>query len=220
MKVSWSLILLAAAAASQAVLIDDFTTGEYSSEITSGYEMDLQHGDMLSGARGTYMRVLSNPLETPALSYVIQNGVAIVSSGTLLRGFVEFAYGYALEGDTPIPQDMNLDLSGDSAFRIHFLANDLPLSVAVLAGQYNTGFWRGTIDVPGGQLDPFTVDVPFSSFEEGIDWADVDQIVFDITGSPSGDYAISRLETVPEPASIAVLAMGAAALIARKRRSR
>ncbi len=220
MKASLSLVILAVAAVSQATIIDDFTTGEYTNAITSGISLGYQTGSMLGGARGTYMQVLNNPLGVPSLNLMILNGMSITSSGTLLEGRVQLGYGYLIDNGQIGTQDLNHDFTGESAFKVDFLANDLPLTMNVYAGDYETTMAQATVNVAGGEVDPFTVLVPFSSFAGSVNWNDVDQVVFEFITSPSGDFALSNIQSVPEPASIAALALGGVALINRRRRNR
>jgi hypothetical protein len=46
---------------------------------------------------------------------------------------------------------------------------------------------------------------------------DVDAIVFDFDGAADGDYAFSNMQAVPEPASLAVLALGALVVTRRRK---
>ncbi len=217
MKATWSLILVAAAAVSQATLIDDFTTGGYTNSISSGYALAFQNGSMMGGERGVYMEVVDNPLTVPELQVYIGNGMQITTTGTLLQARVQLGYGYTSNGsggwDTA---DLHQDFTGDDAFRVHFLANDLALTMTLFAGSVG-GNWGNSVVAVDPDQSPFTVTVPFASFSDSVDWTDVNQIVFQFDTSPSGDFAISKVETVPEPASIAALGLGALTLLRRRR---
>ncbi len=226
MRNSLALLAFAAAAVSQAVVIDDFSSGPHSGSLVSGWTEAYQAGSMLGGSRLIRYDVLTDSdaygggVGGPAVSVDLGDGRAIVSSGALAQASFSLQYGYVPEGDGYAVGDMVTDLSGDSAFRLSFLANDLPMEVRVYASDTGWMSAMALVVVPGGQTSPFTVEIPYADFNNTIDWTNIRDLDFGFELSRSGDFAITKLETVPEPASIAALALGGAAFISRRRRNR
>jgi hypothetical protein len=63
-----------------------------------------------------------------------------------------------------------------------------------------------------------TIDIAFSDFG-AFNFADVDQVIFQLDSTASGDTVIDSFEAVPEPASMIALGLGVAALVSRKRKA-
>ncbi len=112
------------------------------------------------------------------------------------------------------------DFSGDTAFYIIINISDLASSIDVEVTSHVGEGSEATdsVNVPYPATgSPIHVFAPFSSFS-GIDFSDIDSITFSVGVTGSLDMAISELGTVPEPATMAVLALGLAALARRRRR--
>jgi hypothetical protein len=202
-----------------AVLIDDFTTGPYSVSIQSGTDVAFQDAVVPGDVRHTYLEVLDNDLNQ-WLDFTIGDGFEIISGGSRLQARVETGYGFVDDGAGGAAEDdLNLDLGLQNDFVVGFDNNDRDLLLEVhVCGIDGAGHSMASTTVLGDQFIPFYVVVPFGDFGGTIDWTDVDQIVFAFETSPSGDFALTDLTVVPEPASLAALGLGLAALIARRRR--
>lgn len=200
--------ILFAASYAQALVIDDFTSGPYAVSLQSGSDSADQSGTMLGSERHTYVEVESNPLNQ-YLDFTIASGLAITSSGTLLNAYVEILYGFN--------SDLNVDFSGFNAFKVNFLSNDLPMTMLVGLGSTSSSQFE-VISVPVASGVGFSVTVPFSLFTSFTAFGDVDFLGFGFDSVANGDYAIGGLEAVPEPATMAALAVGLGALVARRRR--
>lgn len=211
------------AAASQALLIDDFTTGPYSVSLVTPSAMDtaFQTAAVPGSTRTTRLFVESNPLLVQ-INLTVGSGFAISDSGTMGDNWVRVGYGYENNGSGGLATDpLDMNLTALNAFKIDFRSNDLPNDVKVYVGT-----WTGTaynistnslVAAGGNQSNPFSLLVPFAGFAGTATWTDVDVIVFEFDNSPSGDFAIERFEAVPEPASLLSLAIGISAIAVRRR---
>lgn len=216
------LAALGATASANALLFDDFSTGPYSVTLTSGMNTAFQAASVPGSTRVTRLAVESNPLNT-AISLAVGAGFAVVDSGTLADNWARIGYGYENNGSGGLVVDpMNLNLTGLSSFQIDFLSNDLANDVKVYVGTWNgtsLDLSTATAVAPGGNnTTPFSLNISFASFTGTANFADADVVVFEFDNSPSGDFALRRLEAVPEPMSMLALGAGVAAVIARRRK--
>ncbi len=209
--------------ASAFTCIDDFTSGDYEFQTkTAGIEtIGLQAGTMAGGYRLVSSYVSANPT-TRSLYYInVGGGLATVESGTRLENLTAFAYGYKPTDQTYALDDLNLDLSKESAFKLDFISNesDLKVEIMVRSSEQNGGAWIGqTFTVAGDRTDTaFSELYAFSNYA-GFDFSNVDQIQFSFYNKPSGDYALTGLYAVPEPATLAGLLVGGAAMLLRRKR--
>jgi hypothetical protein len=216
MKKTILLAGILVSAVSQAVMIDDFTTGPYAVSLQTGSDLNFQAaGGVPGGVRGTYVEVLSNP-QNQFLDFSISNGFAISSAGNRVRTLVQAGYGFDLGGN---PADLNWHLLSQATdIAVNFDFNDLDLVMNIYVVTTGSGFSVASVNVAGNQLDTFQVLVPLANFVGSGDLTDVDQIVFEFINDASGDYALASFEAVPEPASIAAVGLGLAALARRRRK--
>lgn len=214
------LILLAFAAAfgsAHALVIDDFTTGPYSVSLQVGDDLAFQAAAVPGDERTTYLSVQANPLSQFA-DLSVGGGFGVVSSGTLADVFTQLGYGYTSDGSGGyLLDDMDLDLSGEDRFRVVFEANDLAQTMTIAVNPFDGDASFVDVAVPGGISSSTIVDVPFALFTS--DMSDINQLVFQFDTPASGDFAISSVQAVPEPGTLAGLSLAGLAIL-RRRRSR
>ena len=216
------LAALGATASANALLFDDFTTGPYSVTLTSGMNTAFQAAAVPGATRTTRLSVESNPLNV-GVTLTVGGGFAIADAGTLADSWVRVGYGYENNGSGGLVVDpMNLDLSALSSFQIDFLSNDLANDVKIYVGTWNGSsldLSTATAVAPGGNnTTAFSIDLSFASFTGSASFADADIVVFEFDNAVSGDFALSKLQAVPEPMSMLALGAGVAAVIARRRK--
>lgn len=217
MKIFALIATLGAACASQAILVDDFTTGGTGFTLQSGTGVFVGAGSMISGERDIYGEVLSNSLNQ-FLDINVGSGLAVVSNGFNLDSIVRLQYDVIGDETVGLGQSLNnngsgssLGLTGDRV-RVHFLGNDLTVNLV------------GTLRLSGGQLQ----NVSANKLGGGAGFVDLvfqpsllaqaDSLTVEFHADPSGDFALGRIETVPEPASMTAIALGALGLISRRKR--
>jgi hypothetical protein len=219
MKKYLLLLFASTVAVGHAIVIDDFSSGVLNESIDSGSLVLTQVGTMASGERDVEMMVVSNPQNQFFDLNINTNGsgLSIVSSGFNMVS--SFSLQYDVVGDevTGSGQSLNNPGSGipvlsttDSVIRINFLGNDLPLTVTGTLRSGNSVLENVVaVKAPGAGA----LDLVFSGSIGA-----ADSITVNFVTSPSGDYAISSIETVPEPASMAIMALGLVGVAARRRK--
>lgn len=210
--------LVVGSAAQAVVLIDDFASGPYSKVMGAGIDKNIQVGTMLGGDRGTYLEVLANPLNVQ-MEFNVGNGYLIGDAGSQLRDRVDVMYGVDLIAGTFVQSDMNANLIGEDRIRLGFDSNDLDLNMTLAVRSGANTYTHSRLIAGGRANTPFDEDVMFTDAGlAGMNWADVDEISVKFRNNPSGDFALNRLEAVPEPASILALGAGLAMVIRKRRK--
>lgn len=220
-KASLGLVALGAVVpASALIVIDDFTSGAVNMSISSGSSIMFQNGTMLGGDRYTELLVQSNGF---GLEYSVDAaaGTLSVSSQPQVDGIATLGYGYADNGGSAIFDNLNWDFSGESLFEIDVLSNDqdavITIALRSTTSNPNT-IIMSSKNISGGLVNtPTTLTWSFADFA-GVDFTDIDQILVEIETGESGDITLSEIRAVPEPATLVALSMGAAALVARRRK--
>lgn len=217
---------IATAAGSQAaVLIDNFATTQTLSITGTGVLASnsvATGANSIGGTRWIYGINDVNPFGLTT-QVIVGSGFGLISSGPRVDARVELDYGFTLAGAFA-DLNANLTAGGNDRLRIAFDSNDQDLTVNIfLRSTTGTGGntpLAFTHFVAGGRpTTAFTEDILFSSILiSASSLSDVDQLYIQFDTGPAGDVAVTRLEAVPEPATMAVLATGALALLRRRKR--
>lgn len=205
-----------------AMVIDDFTT-PYFNSIVGGSDVNFQvGGGIVGGERDVELLVLANP-QNQFLDVAITGGnLGIVSNGFATSSIVSLQYdGFNDEvGNTGPGKFLNnvgsgapLGLGFCNAVRIDFIGNDLKVNIQVEARLGGALIGIGNGMRAAGQGVGFE-DIAMNPAA----LAAADSLTVRFNADPSGDFAITGIECVPEPASMAALGLGFAALVARRRR--
>lgn len=223
--VALGIVGAAGVANAATLVIDDFTTGPYSVVLTANGSMAtaFQDGTMLGDTRVTRLFVEANPLNRD-ISLVISDHFAVSDSGTLADSWVRLGYGYRQSTSGGLEVDeLNENMTGHSAFQIDFLANDLTNDVKVYAGTWNgasLNLSTATAQAIGGNAVASSLLIPMTSFTGTADFSDIDVIVFEFDNMASGDFALSSVSAVPEPATLMAIGVGITGLLARRKRNK
>lgn len=213
------LCFATAAAASQAIMIDQFSSGTVASSLSSGTRVLTQVAAVPSGERDVEMRVLANPFNQ-FLDFEVNavNGFAIVSNGFGIDSIISLQYDRPGDETVGTGQVLNnggngvsLGLNGDTV-RVNFRGNDLPVSVT--ATTRLNGVITSTNNAVKAGGGPGSLDI----FLGAAPLAAADSITIAFAAQTSGDFSLESIETVPEPATLAALGIGAAAMLRRRKK--
>lgn len=219
MKLSLLILALAFVAGARAdVLIDDFSTGPFTDTFQYSDDNDVETGSMLGGSRYTYMIELANPYNTWATWQIDSPTPGLFyGSGLGLRAATDETWG----GYAGFTEDWST--LGATGFSVSWYGADQPLSAEVIVvSNSSTVVSTSTMSIAASST-PFTTTFGLGTFTTPIDLADVDKVGLLLNPGPGADFGIqsfSLVAPVPEPATLAALGLGSAALLRRRRPSR
>jgi hypothetical protein len=187
------------------ILVDDFTTGPYTSTLTTENAEDLRYQggtSILGGARNTKMINSLAPQGTPMTLDVGTTNHLNLTIGARQVVRFELSYGYTPEG---AQAPLGLDITDRQAFIVNFQAVDTdPPYVGTPAGsppswaiQVHSGH---SYSQAGGPIEggpgPFAMEVPLAAFThfDGTDDSNVNFITF-IFQTPV-DIGIDSIELI------------------------
>jgi hypothetical protein len=209
-------------ASAQAFVVDDFMTGSYNSGAISSGTVDswVNASSALGTIRYQSLSVTANPLLGDAKCRVITTpGVLDVSSDADVDINYTLGYGFANTSAVPASSPLNFDMTSNFLVNMNVRTNDLllPVTVTLYTNGGANSFTR-SLNVAAGinSASPVTYQFDFSS--DAASLGDVDGIKFYFDPTAGGDFSLNNIQTVPEPMSIAVLSVGALALLRRRKK--
>lgn len=211
--------LLTLAATSHGFILDDFSTGVYNSGYFSSGTQDawISPATAIGGIRFVSTTITANPLVGDARARVV-TAAGIYAVGTEAQVDVKsrLGYGFANSSYVPASNQLNLDLTLNPILWVTFDSNDVaqPVTATIYTNGGSLSYTR-SVSAPGGitSASPQSIALDFTSDSALL--GDVDGIVFDFDPTAGGDFALTTVQAVPEPASLGILAIG---LVALKRR--
>lgn len=217
------IVAFAAAAlvgSAQAVLVDSFNAAGGNSILAGTYVGSNNGGGIIGGNRDYEMIVVANPLGQ-FFDVSFGGGLEVTSNGFLTDGDLVLQYDGGPDAAVGVGGNINnlgtgalAGAFGGDRVRIWFLGNDLPVNVQCqtrLGGAVTAigGAVRGPLAGPG------FLDVMMNPAA----MAAADSLTIKFDAQPSGDYALGRIETVPEPATMSAIAFGLAAMARRRKKA-
>lgn len=204
-----------------AVMFDDFSTGALDLQLNppTTFLEGNRVGSMVGGNAYHAIAEESNVDGNRARMRVnLVSGVLAVSNEDLVDTVSVVGYGADANGFLVPSEDLNLNLSGQDRFRLTFRSNDLPLTLTTEVYDAESAYSSVSTSQIVAAGNNFTVDVLFSSLG-GYNFGDLDAVAFVFDTPVAGDFSLTSIEAVPEPASLAALGLGAAALMRRRKKS-
>lgn len=213
------------------LLLDDFTSGDvFIQERTDHYATATLSSGLM---RYSNSYIVANPnnrffvheVDTINQSgkYAFETGPGMDSVGILSWigglgiGVPPSGPGNLGYGDvTPITPA--LDLTGENGFWIDYIDNDqanLSVSFLLSSGGFTAFGFSDSVTLAAGSGSAF---VSFGTAGSSMNLAAVDSISLRLFAPTGNDIVLTSVSVVPEPASLAVLGLGAAALLRRRRR--
>jgi hypothetical protein len=219
------MLVALAATGANALYIDDFSSGSFTVVAGSAnprVEAVRSGAGILGGERDVMLDWISGPQFASGIINGDGHLYMNTDAETVGRLYLQYdGFDGELENDlvqTP-GTGLNANLTGFTDFVFRFRAvngtfgSDIATTILVTS---STGTVSHTV-FTGSGLNQVTT-ASFGSFS-GVDWSNVQRLDFIFNGNMSSDWTLDSIEVVPEPATMAVLGLGAAALMRRRRRS-
>lgn len=212
---------IALASTSNAVLIDDFSTGAYNTGYFSSGSIDAWNAgaSVLGGIRYVGVSIVGNPLGNDARLRV-QPAFSTLqfSSEAQVDADVTLGYGFANGSFSVGSNALNFDLSAKPKIEFKFSANDVAMPANVrLYTNNGSSFYDRSITIPGGISPSSPQSVAFDFSSSAALLTDVDSIIVSFNPALGGDFSVTSISAVPEPITLAVLSLGLLGL--RKKRA-
>jgi hypothetical protein len=208
-------------ASAHAVVVDDFMTGSYNSgAFSSGTVSNWSSATVPGSIRFTSLTIDVNPFGGDAKTRVITTpGILEVSTDTDVDTHMLLGYGFDFGSTAVGSNPLNMDFSSSPILNVTFRSNDLaqPVFATIYTNNGASSFTR-SLNVMGGITPSSPVTYGFDFTSDAGSLTDVDAITFNFDPAPGGDFSLQGVYSVPEPASVAVLAIGAAAMLRRRKK--
>ena len=212
---------LTMASLSHALLFDNFTGGAYDSgQLTAvGTTNAWQTTPTVAGGvRFVSQQITANPFSQNSQVRIVPSfGMTFANQDSGVDGRLSLGYGYANNSTVAGSNALNINSTGNPLYVVTFMQNDLPSTATITLFSSTLGSVSRTVNIAGGvtSVTPYTFD-----FTGASQLARVDAVTLTVNPLPSGDFAIRRIESVPEPASMAAIGIGLVGLARARRRKR
>lgn len=215
--------LLAGSAVAAPINIDTFDLGSAQEAVfgtggKTGGEVIADVSQTIGGVRRYSIAGLGTGTGVTTLAVLGGRvGLGTLSMVAPYSGTWALQYGYTADG-TASPLNADLIGSGtpNNGFLIRMASAEYGYTVSLTVHTEGVGASYTAVN-HAADLNPHDIFVPFSSFAGmPVDFHDIDHIVLQVTGQPDGDYSIDSIIAVPEPVTLALLAMGGLVALRRK----
>lgn len=212
------LFVMASMASATSVMLDHFVYDPLNPNLTANSGTIVQTATqtdptIFGGTRKVTLRWVSGPsnvmLTRPAGA---ANHFMICDSGFGTVGSWEFDWGNTYAGGSILGDLTNG--GGATGFEIAFLGSDAPVDINMTVLPIAGPSQMVTQNAPVG---PGVVEFSFASFNTIASFAAIDSIRFDFTAPAAADFAIDYIQTIPEPASMALFGLLGLGLVRRRR---
>jgi hypothetical protein len=229
-----AVVIVLSAVNARATLIDSFDSGSVSLSVTSSVsyvtkEVHPGEPDVIGGYRDIWLQwsagatsiaeVVANSGDPEWNGFYFTQGARGVAAATVVwdgpTGLPSGTLGYAL----------NKDLSAATAFSFD-IADITGGGVNLTLTVYTDAHHASQRFLPATSLDVGTLTILRSDFTQSgdvgsADFSHVGAIVLKLEGTPANrgaDITITRIETIPEPSTFAMVAVGGVVLLGLRRR--
>lgn len=208
------------------ILIDDFSTGFNGATTIANAFYTTPSAGSLGGFRTVEHTFFSNPLSRPISTDVnsVVPGNLFIEAGSGVNGMVTVSWGGSTtpaSGTGSLGSNnyngLGLDFSGLTGLQVDYLNNDQSSTLFRIAiiDQADSVAASSAVGVAAGNGSIF---IPFGTIGNSVNLSNVKVLALN-TFLPNGnDITLTNVEAVPEPATIAVLGLAAAAALRRKRK--
>lgn len=232
MNKSWILLsLVAIGATAQAnIIIDDFSTGNYSYNTTVDTYTSQTGITAIAPTRYVAHDFVANPDARPIRTEVA-GGKLFISTGVNVNAKLNFNYMASLKNSVPAqgtgllglssfnPASPAIDISSQTAFKFDYENNDqnnTMIYVYAWSSDFTAFNASAGYSVAAGNG---SLTIPYSAVFTTVNPNSIGMLGFGVLAPTSNDITLTNVAAVPEPASMIALGAGLLAL-ARRRRSK